>query len=70
MSPGNRIYVYNYYDTVSQYELEYNRLIDDIVDYNEKDKMIRCILHRGYGTYDEVLNNFTLLVDNANIKIY
>ena len=64
------IYVYNYYETVSQYELEYHRLLDSIVDYNEKDKMIRYILHRGYGTYDEVLNNLSLLVDSTNIKIY
>ena len=64
------IYVYNYYDTVSQYELEYNRLIDDIVDYNEKDKMIRYIYDRGYGTYNEVLNNLSVLVGVNNLKIY
>ncbi len=64
------IYVYNYYETVSQYELEYNRLIDSIVDYNEKDKMIRYIYDRGYGTYNEVLNNLSVLVDSTNLKIY
>lgn len=64
------IYVYNYYETVSQYELEYNRLINDIVDYNEKDKMIRYIYDRGYGTYNEVLNNLSVLVDSTNLKIY
>ena len=64
------VYVYNYYETVSQYELEYNRLIDSIVDYNEKDKMIRYILYRGYGTYEEVLNNLSISVESSNIKIY
>ena len=64
------IYVYNYYDTVSQYELEYNRLINDIVDYNAKDKMIRYLYDRGYGTYNEVLNNLSVLVDADNLKIY
>lgn len=64
------IYVYNYYDTVSQYELEYSRLIDDIVDYNEKDKMIRYLFDRGYGTYNEVLNNLSVLVGVNNLKIY
>lgn len=64
------IYVYNYYETVSQYELEYNRLIETIVDYNEKDKMIRYLYDRGYGTYNEVLNNLTMLVDSTNLKIY
>lgn len=64
------IYVYNYYDTVSQYELEYNRLIDRIVDYNEKDKMIRYLFDRGYGSYNEVLSNMSMLVDSKDIKIY
>ena len=64
------IYVYNYYETVSQYELEFNRLIDDIVDYNEKDRMIRYLYDRGYGTYNEVLNNLSMLVNSTNLKIY
>lgn len=64
------IYVYNYYETISQYELEYNRLLNSIVDYNEKDKMIRYLLDRGYGTYSEVLSNLSVLVDCENLKIY
>jgi len=64
------VYVYNYYETTSQYELEYNRLIDKIVDYNAKDNMIRYIYGRGYGTYNEVLNNLSQLVDSNNLKIY
>lgn len=64
------IYVYNYYDTISQYELEYNRLIDRIVDYNVKDRMIRYIYDRGYGTYEEVLDNLSMLVGASNLKIY
>ncbi len=64
------IYIYNYYETTSQYELEYNRLIDKIVDYNAKDKMIRYLYGRGYGTYNEILNNLSQLVDSSNLKIY
>ncbi len=64
------IYVYNYYDTVSQYNLEFNRLINQIVDYNIKDKMIRYLETKGYGTYDEVLNNLPIIVGNNNLKIY
>ena len=64
------IYVYNYYETISQYNLEYNRLINSIVDYNAKDKMIRYIHSRGYGTYDEVLNNLSTLVECNDLKIY
>ena len=64
------IYVYNYYETISQYELEYSRLIDKIVDYNEKDRMIRYMFDRGYGTYNEVLSNLSMIVDSNNLKIY
>ena len=64
------IYVYNYYETTSQYELEYARLINDIVDYNAKDKMIRYLFGKGYGTYNEVLSNLSVLVDCDNLRIY
>ena len=64
------IYVYNYYETTSQYELEYNRLIDNIVDYNIKDKMIRYLFGRGYSTYDELLNNLSTIVECKNLRIY
>ncbi len=64
------IYVYNYYETTSQYELEFNRLIGDIVDYNVKDKMIRYLFGRGYSTYDELLNNLSTIVECSNLKIY
>ncbi len=64
------IYEFNYYETISQYNLEYNRLINSIVDYNVKDKMIRTIHSRGYGTYDEVLNNLSMLVGCSDLKIY
>lgn len=63
-------YVYNYYDTVSQYNLEFNRLIDKIVDYNIKDKMIRYLDSRGYGAYNEVLNNLSSITNCKELKIY
>ena len=64
------LYVYNYYETVSQYNLEFNRLIDKIVDYNAKDKMIRYLHSRGYGSYTEVLSNLSTLVESDNLLIY
>ena len=64
------LYVYNYYDTVSQYNLEFNRLIDKIVDYSMKDKMIRYLDSRGYGTYNEVLNNLSIITECTKLKIY
>lgn len=64
------LYVYNYYETVSQYNLEFNRLIDKIVDYNIKEKMIRYLDHRGYGTYYEVINNLSSITECRELKIY
>ena len=64
------LYVFNYYETTSQYNLEFNRLIDKIVDYNAKDKMIRYLHSRGYGSYDEVLSNLSTLVESDNLLIY
>lgn len=64
------IYVYNYYETESQYDLEFNRLIDKIVDYNVNKKMIRYLHDKGYGTYDEVYNNLTSLLETERIEIY
>ena len=64
------IYVFNYYDTTSQYNLEFNRLIDKIVDYNSKDKMIRYLHSRGYGTYEEVYENLPALVESSSLLLY
>ena len=32
--------------------------------------MIRYLYDRGYGTYNEVLNNLSMLVNSTNLKIY
>ena len=66
------IYVFNYYQTVDQYNMDYNREMenDRIVDYNPKDKMIRYLHSKGYGTYDEVLKNLSALVECDNLLIY
>lgn len=64
------LYVYNYYETTSQYNLEFNRLIDKIVDYDAKNKMIRYLQSRGNGTYSDVLSNLSTLVESDNLLIY
>ena len=64
------IYVYNYYDTASQYELEFNRLLDQIVDYNADERMIRYLDSDGYATYNEVRSNLAILTGCDNLEIY
>lgn len=66
---GYIIHTFNYYNTSSQYELEFNRLIDSIVDYNAKENMIRCFHSSGYLSYDFVKANFGDLINKSNIRI-
>lgn len=61
------IHTFHYYNTESQYELEFQRLRYSIVDYNKGDNMIRCDLTRGLGSYDYVKNNFGDIVKSKNI---
>lgn len=67
---GYVIHTFNYYNTNSQYELEFNRLLDSIVDYNAKENMIRCFHSSGYSPYDFVKENFGDLINNPNIVIF
>ena len=64
------IHSFNYYNTVSQYDLEFNRLLSDIVDYNRKESMIRTYDLKGVGTYEYVKENFESIVGVNNLKIY
>lgn len=60
----------NYYETESQFDLEFSRLIDSIIDYNRKEKMIRYTVSEGYLPYDEVKDNLARIVGVNNLKIY
>ena len=61
------IHTFNYYNTESQYDLEFQRLLYSIVDYNHNDNMIRCELTRGIGNYDYVKNIFKDIVNANNL---
>lgn len=64
------IHTYNYYNTVSQFDLEFNRLLDKIIDYNRKDNMIRTYDLRGVGTFKYVKDNLESIVGVNNLMIY
>lgn len=64
------LHSFNYYETVSQFDLEFNRLLDNIVDYNRKENMIRCYDLKGIGNYQYVKDNLTTIVGVNNLKIY
>ena len=64
------IHGFNYYETESQYRLEFNRLLGDIIDYNPNNNMIRYIYTKGIGSYEDVLNELSLIVQSNNLQIY
>lgn len=67
---GYIVHAFNYYNTASQYELEFNRLIDLIVDYNAKNNMIRSFYTKGTDDYNYVKDNFKSIIGKDNIKVY
>ena len=63
-------HVMHYYQTDSQYELEYYNNLDSIIDYNYDDYMIRCLYKKGHGTYQDVLEELSFLINSDNYKLY
>ena len=64
------IHSFNYYNTLSQYELDFNRLKEKIVDYNINENYIRYVYSSGIGNYNDVINNIENILDTKYIKIY
>ncbi len=64
------IHSFNYYNTLSQYELDFHRLKETIVDYNINEYYIRNFYKEGMGTYQEVFRNLENIINLRNIKIY
>lgn len=64
------VHSFNYYNTQSQYELEFNRLKEKILDYNINEYYIRYLYNEGIGSYNDVLNNINSITNSRNIKIY
>ena len=64
------VHSFNYYQTVSQYELEYNNHLNSIVDYNYNEYMIRYVYGKGEGTYNQILDTLSFIIGTDNYKIY
>ena len=64
------IHCFNYYETSSQYDLEFNRLLSSIVDYDYEKNMIRYIVSKGYGDFYTVRDDLPFLTNSLNLKIY
>lgn len=61
---------FNYYQTDSQYELEFSIHRKYIVDYNYSDYMIRYICDSGKGDYEDIMERLPFIIDTFNYKIY
>lgn len=64
------VHNFNYYETNSQYDLEYNRLFDKVIDYNPNQNMLRIKYYEGAGNYNEVKNNFGRIIGVDSLEIY
>lgn len=64
------IHSFNYYQTDSQYELEFSNHRKYVTDYNYSDYMIRYVFGNGEGDYDYVLEQLPFIIDSFNYKIY
>ena len=64
------IHSFNYYETGSQYDLEYSRNMENVIDYNVNENMLRIKYSEGYGSYTMVKNNLKALVEVNNLEIY
>lgn len=64
------IHVYNFYNSFAEYHSEFNALMDNVLDYNAKEKMIRILYTKGVGEYEKVKNNLGEIVESDNLRIY
>ena len=63
------IHEVNFYETESQFNLEFSRETYRILDYDRSKKMIRKELKVGRGLYSEILNDFASVVGVDNLEI-
>ncbi len=64
------IHSFNYYQTDSQYELEFSNHRKYVVDYNYSDYMIRYVVGDGKGSYDDMIEAVPFIIDTFNYKVY
>ena len=64
------VHTFNYYQTDSQYELEFNKFLKNIVDYDYSEYMIRYVFGSGTANYNELIEQISFIIDSDNYKIY
>ena len=64
------IHGFNYYENKDQFDWEFNRLNNSIVDYDYNNFSIRYVASKGRGDYNYVYNNINIILDNNNLFVY
>lgn len=64
------IHMFNYYNSKTEYENDSKLLVNSIVDYNNKDLMLRTLYTKGTGTYDSVMENLNDIINSNNWRVY
>ncbi len=64
------VHSFNYYQTDSQYELEFYNHLKNIIDYNYSDYMIRYFYDNGIGNYNSVIDEIGIIINSDNYIIY
>ena len=64
------VHTFNYYQTDSQYELEFNKFLKNIVDYDYSEYMIRYVFGSGTAKFNELIEQISFIIDSDNYKIY
>ena len=59
----------DFYETESQFKLDFSREKYNIIDYDKSKKMIRYELKKGKGSFEEVMDNFASIIGVDNIEI-
>lgn len=64
------VHSFNYYQTDSQYELEFSNHLKYIVDYDYSDYMIRYVYKNGVGNYADMFEEISSIIDSDNYQVY
>ncbi len=63
------VHVINYYETESQYNLDFSRDTFTILDYDRSKKMIRNAVTKGKGIFTDVLNELDNIIGVDGLEI-
>lgn len=64
------IHNFNYYETESQFDLDYHRYLNSVIDYNMNKNILRIKYYDGIGSYSYVKDNINRILELENVYVY